>query len=130
MTRWFSRTRTRAADAGINGYVAGATLNDSQYYSQYLAPGEATRKTGTNPPVSSVLTPASPTPWPSAYGTTWTYQSKDAWLDLGNGYSYGAASITPPQTGTNTTNFAQITATGKSIAERRVGPQPAGRAEC
>jgi hypothetical protein len=100
-----------AAEAGINTYIA-KLLNDSQYYLHYLAPGEATRLTGgTN--VSSVTTPGTPTPWPSTYGRSWTYPSKDAWLDLGNGYSYDVE-VTPPQTGTNTTNFLLITATGKS----------------
>jgi hypothetical protein len=99
-----------AADAGINSYVA-KLLNNNQYYRQYLAPGEATRQTGAST-VSSVLPPASPTPWPNAYGTTWTYPSKNAWFDLGNGYSYDLE-ITPP---TVTANFVTITATGKSNA--------------
>jgi len=100
-----------AADAGINTYIA-KLLNDSQYYTQYLAPGEATRQSGANT-VASVQTPGSPTPWPSTYGTTWTYPSKDAWVDLGNGFSYNLE-ITAPQTGSNATNYVLITATGKS----------------
>jgi hypothetical protein len=99
-----------AAEAGINEYVA-KLLNDTQYYGQYVAPGEATRQSGVNV-VASVLPPAAPSPW--TYGTTWTYPNgKDAWVDLGNGFSYDLE-ITPPQTGTNTTNFLLITATGKS----------------
>ena len=99
-----------AAEAGINEYVA-KLLNDTQYYAQYVAPGEATRQSGVNI-VASVLPPAAPTAW--TYGTTWTYPNgKDAWVDLGNGFSYDLE-ITPPQTGTNTTNFLLITATGKS----------------
>ncbi len=99
-----------AAEAGINEYVA-KLLNDTQYYAQYVAPGEATRQSGVNI-VASVLPPATPTAW--TYGTTWTYPNgKDAWVDLGNGFSYDLE-ITPPQTGTNTTNFLLITATGKS----------------
>ena len=42
-----------AAEAGINEYVA-KLLNDTQYYAQYVAPGEATRQSGVNV-VSSVL---------------------------------------------------------------------------
>ncbi len=99
-----------AAEAGINQYVA-KLLNDTQYYSQYVAPGEATRKSGVNT-VASVQPPAAPASW--TYGTTWTYPNgKDAWVDLGNGFSYDLE-ITPPQTGANTTNFLLITATGKS----------------
>ena len=99
-----------AAEAGINEYVA-KLLNDTQYYGQYVAPGEATRQSGVNI-VASVLPPAAPTPW--TYGTSWTYPNgKDAWVDLGNGFSYDLE-ITPPQTGTNTTNFLLITSTGKS----------------
>ncbi|HST13872.1 MAG TPA: hypothetical protein VLJ44_03345 [Gaiellaceae bacterium] len=100
-----------AADAGINAYVA-KLLNDTQYYTHYVAPGEATRQSGANT-VSSVLPPAAPTPWPSGYGTSWTYASKNAWVDLGNGYSYDLE-ITAPQTGSNHTNFVLITSTGKS----------------
>jgi hypothetical protein len=99
-----------AAEAGINEYVA-KLLNDTQYYAQYLAPGEATRQSGVNV-VASVQAPAAPAAW--TYGTTWTYPNgKNAWVDLGNGFSYDLE-ITPPQTGTNTTNFLLITATGKS----------------
>jgi hypothetical protein len=99
-----------AAEAGINEYVA-KLLNDTQYYGQYVAPGEATRQSGANT-VASVLPPGAPAPW--TYGTTWIYPNgKDAWLDLGNGFSYDLE-ITPPQTGTNTTNFLLITSTGKS----------------
>ncbi len=99
-----------AAEAGINEYVA-KLLNDTQYYAQYVAPGEATRQSGINT-VASVLPPAAPATW--TYGTTWTYPNgKDAWVDLGNGFSYDLE-ITPPQTGTNTTNFLLITSTGKS----------------
>ena len=99
-----------AADAGINEYVA-KLLNDTQYYSQYVAPGEATRQSGVNT-VASVLPPSAPATW--TYGTTWSYPNgKDAWVDLGNGFSYDLE-ITPPQTGTNTTNYVLITSTGKS----------------
>jgi hypothetical protein len=103
-----------AADAGVNDYVA-KLLDDNQYYLQYVAPGEATRTSTTNQTVSSVLPPSSPTAWPSAYGTTWTYASKDAWVDLGNGYSYDLE-VTAPQTGSNATNYLQIIATGRSNA--------------
>ena len=47
-----------AAEAGINEYVA-KLLNDTQYYAQYVAPGEATRQSGVNT-VASVLPPAAP----------------------------------------------------------------------
>jgi hypothetical protein len=106
------QTRSRAAaDAGINDYVAKLLL-DNQYYLQYLAPGEATRRPTSGADVSSVLPPSSPTPWPTANGRTWTYPSKDAWVDLGNGYSYDLE-VAAPNTGTNTSNAVQIVATGK-----------------
>lgn len=100
-----------AAEAGISDYTA-KLLNDSAYYLQYLAPGEATRQSGATS-VSSVLPPATPAAWPNSLGRSWTYSSKDTWLDLGNGYSYDLE-ITPPQTGTNLTNYILITSTGKS----------------
>jgi hypothetical protein len=102
-----------AAEAGIDSYVAMLLL-DNQYYRQYLAPGEATRKsTTTGDTLASVLPPSSPTAWPATEGTTWTYPNgKDAWFDLGNGYSYDLE-ITPPQTTGNATNYLQIVATGE-----------------
>jgi Tfp pilus assembly protein PilX len=101
-----------AAEAGIDNYVATLLL-DNQYYRQYLAPGEATRQsTLTSDQLASVLPPASPTAWPASEGTTWTYPNgKDAWFDLGNGYSYDLE-VTPPQTTGNPTNYLQIVATG------------------
>ncbi len=102
-----------AAEAGIDSYVATLLLNN-QYYRQYLAPGEATRKsTATGDTLASVVPPSSPTAWASNEGTSWTYPNgKDAWADLGNGYSYDLQ-VTPPQTGSNNTNYLQIVATGK-----------------
>jgi hypothetical protein len=101
-----------AAEAGVDNYVATLLL-DNQYYRQYVAPGEATRtSTATGDAVASVLPPSSPTAWPSTEGTTWTYAGKDAWFDLGNGYSYDLE-ITPPQTGSNLTNYLQIVSTGE-----------------
>ena len=103
-----------AAEAGINDYIA-KLLNDTQYYSQYVAPGEATRKDSTTGnTVASVQAPATPSSW--TYGTNWSYPNgKDAWVDLGNGFSYDLE-ITAPQTGSNATNYVLITATGKSNA--------------
>ena len=103
-----------AAEAGVDNYVSTLLL-DNQYYLQYLAPGEATRKsTTTGDVVSSVQPPASPTAWASNEGRLWTYPNgKDAWVDLGNGYSYDLE-LTPPQTGGNNTNYLQIVATGKA----------------
>jgi biopolymer transport protein ExbD len=102
-----------AAEAGIDDYVATLLL-DNQYYLQYLAPGEATRKsTATGDTLASVLPPSSPTAWTTSEGTSWTYPNgKNAWVDLGNGYSYDLE-VTPPQTGANNTNYLQIVATGK-----------------
>jgi hypothetical protein len=102
-----------AAEAGIDQYTS-VLLLDNQYYLQYVAPGEATRKsTATGHTVASVLPPASPTAWSSSEGTSWTYPNgKDAWVDLGNGYSYDLE-ITPPQTGSNPTNYLQLVATGQ-----------------
>jgi len=102
-----------AAEAGIDDYIS-ILLLDNQYYRQYLAPGEATRQsTATGDILASVQQPASPTVWASSEGTSWTYPNgKDAWVDLGNGYSYDLE-ITPPQTGSNTTNYLQIVSTGK-----------------
>jgi Tfp pilus assembly protein PilX len=102
-----------AAEAGIDNYVATLLL-DNQYYRQYLAPGEATRKsTATGDTLTSALPPSAPTGWTAAEGTTWTYPNgKDAWFDLGNGYSYDLQ-VTPPQTGANTTNYLQIVSTGE-----------------
>jgi len=101
-----------AAEAGIDNYIATLLL-DNQYYLQYLAPGEATRKSvATGDIVSSVLPPSSPTAWASNEGTQWTYPSgKNAWDDLGNGYSYDLQ-ITPPQSASNPTNYLQIVSTG------------------
>ncbi len=108
-----------AAEAGINDYIA-KLLNDTQYYSQYVAPGEATRKdtaTGTTVPTTQPpYAQRSDTPSSWTYGTNWTYPSgKNSWVDLGNGYSYDLE-ITAPQTGSNLTNYVLITATGKSNA--------------
>jgi hypothetical protein len=105
-----SRARA-AADAGIDDYVAKLLL-DNQYYLQYLAPGEATRHPSSGSDVSSVLPPSSPTPWPAGGGVSWTYPSKDAWVDLGNGYSYDLE-IAAPNTTANPTKAVQIVATGK-----------------
>jgi hypothetical protein len=102
-----------SAEAGIDNYISTLLL-DNQYYLQYLAPGEATRKsTTTGDMVASVLPPSSPTAWASNEGRQWSYPNgKDAWVDLGNGYSYDLE-ITPPQTGANTTNYLQIVSTGE-----------------
>jgi Tfp pilus assembly protein PilX len=102
-----------AAEAGIDSYVSTLLL-DNQYYLQYLAPGEATRKsTATGDVVASVQPPTSPAAWASSEGTQWSYPNgKDAWVDLGNGYSYDLE-VTPPQTGPNTSNYLQIVSTGE-----------------
>jgi type II secretory pathway pseudopilin PulG len=102
-----------AAEAGIDNYVSTLLL-DNQYYLQYVAPGEATRQsTATGDDVASVLPPSSPTVWASDEGRTWTYPNgKDAWSDLGNGYSYDLQ-VTPPQTGSNSTDYLQVVSTGK-----------------
>jgi hypothetical protein len=102
-----------AAEAGIDQYTS-VLLLDNQYDLQYVAPGEATRmSTATGHTLASVIPPASPTVWASNEGTSWTYPNgKDAWVDLGNGYSYDLE-ITPGQTGSNPTNYLQIVATGK-----------------
>ena len=101
-----------AAEAGIDNYISTLLL-DNQYYLQYLAPGEATRKSvATGDTVASVQPPTSPTAWASNEGTQWTYPNgKDAWVDLGNGYSYDLE-IAAPQTGANTSNYLQIVSTG------------------
>ncbi len=104
-----------AAEAGINDYIA-KLLDDNQYYLQYMAPGEATRKSTTTPyqTISSVPAPSSPTSVPGGFGTGWTFPNgKDAWVDLGNGYSYDLE-ITSPQTQGNNTNYLQIVSTGKA----------------
>jgi hypothetical protein len=102
-----------AAEAGIDNYISTLLL-DNQFYLQYVAPGEATRKSNaTGDTVASVLPPASATAWPSNEGTAWSYPNgKDAWSDLGNGYSYDLE-LTPPQTGSNNTNYLQIVSTGQ-----------------
>jgi type II secretory pathway pseudopilin PulG len=101
-----------AAEAGIDNYISTLLL-DNQYYLQYLAPGEATRQsTATGDQLASVQPPSSPTAWASSEGTQWSYPNgKDAWVDLGNGYSYDLE-VTPPQTGSNGTNYLQIVSTG------------------
>ncbi|HEY0417260.1 MAG TPA: pilus assembly PilX N-terminal domain-containing protein [Gaiellaceae bacterium] len=109
----------QAAQAGIDDYTA-KLLDDNQYFLHYLAPGESTRFSATSGGnIASVLAPASPTPWPSAGGTAWSYPSgKNAWVDLGNGYSYNLE-IMAPQSGNanplypNTTNYLEIVSTGK-----------------
>ncbi|HZP73487.1 MAG TPA: hypothetical protein VFA97_08940 [Gaiellaceae bacterium] len=101
-----------AAEAGLDDYIA-KLLDDNEYYLHYVAPGESTRQSTTGVNVAPVAPPASPTPWPSAYGTSWTYPNgKDNWVDLGNGYSYNVE-ITAPKTGTNATNYLDIVASGK-----------------
>jgi hypothetical protein len=102
-----------AAEAGIDSYISTLLL-DNQFDLQYLAPGEATRKsTATGDVVASVQPPTSPTAWASNEGTQWTYPNgKDAWVDLGNGYSYDLQ-VTAPQTGSNTSNYLQIVSTGE-----------------
>jgi Tfp pilus assembly protein PilX len=101
-----------AAEAGIDNYISTLLL-DNQYFLQYLAPGEATRKSvATGDVLASALPPSSPTAWASSEGTQWSYPNgKDAWVDLGDGYSYDLE-VTPPQTGSNGTNYLQIVSTG------------------
>ncbi len=107
-----------AAEAGIDDYTA-KLLDDNQYYFHYLAPGESTRTSATSGGnISSVLPPASPTVWPQAGGTKWTFPSgKNAWFDLGNGYSYNLEVIAPKDTSNNTypnsTPYLEIVSTGK-----------------
>ena len=101
-----------AAEAGLDDYIS-KLLDDNQYYLHYVAPGESTRRSTTGVNVSPVNPPSAPTPWPSAYGTSWTYPSgKNNWVDLGNGYSYNIQ-VTAPQQGTNNTNYLDIVASGK-----------------
>jgi hypothetical protein len=101
-----------AAESGLDDYIS-KLLDDNQYYLHYVAPGESTRRSTTGVNVVPVNPPSSPTAWPSAYGTSWTYPNgKDNWFDLGNGYSYNVE-VTAPQTGTNNTNYLDIVVSGK-----------------
>jgi len=111
----------QAAEAGLDDYIA-KLLDDNQYYLHYLAPGESTRQSATSGgPIASVMPPASPTVWPTAGGTSWNYPNgKDAWYDLGNGYSYNIE-VVAPQTGGNNTNFLEIISTGKMNATTNSG---------
>ncbi len=99
-----------AAEAAIDDYLS-KLLDDNQYFLHYVAPGESTRKSTTGALVSPVNPPASPTPWPSAYGRTWTYPTQDTWFPIGTGYAYNLQ-VQPPQTGTNLSNSVDIVATG------------------
>ena len=111
-----------AAEAGIDNYVSTLLL-DNQYYLQYLAPGEATRQqtvvgsttcNAASAKVSSVLPPSSPTAWPSSSGRSWCYPNgKDAWVDLGNGYSYDLETF-PGGTPANSSNYLELIATGRA----------------
>jgi hypothetical protein len=108
----------QAAEAGIDDYVA-KLLDDNQYYFHYLAPGESTRYSATSGGnVASSLNVSTPTPWPSAGGTTWSFPNgKNAWYDLGNGYSYNLEIIAPKDSANpsypNNTNYLEIVSTGK-----------------
>ncbi len=83
-------TAMAAAEAGVDDYISKLT-EDHTYYSDYVHPGEATRKDASN----KVGTPGQV--WAGA--STWTYPNgRDTWLALGNGYEYNLQ-ITPPTTG-------------------------------
>lgn len=124
-----------AAEAGLNDYLA-KLLDNNQYYRQYLAPGEATRRAyGVAPQPADVPSSPQPStvsaPWPSGNGVYWTYPNgRDGWFDVGNGYQYDVEVIPPQQcvpitpgpcnAGTqdpkqsNLTNYVKITAAGKA----------------
>ncbi|HEY7196738.1 MAG TPA: hypothetical protein VH306_06105 [Gaiellaceae bacterium] len=90
----------QAAEAGIDDYIAKLT-EDSLYYSHWVHPAEATRKSGTT-------TVAGGNAWTG--GLSWTYPNgKNAWRSLGNGYEYDIE-VTPPTTGGGA---VQVLATGR-----------------
>jgi hypothetical protein len=94
-----------AAEAGLNDYLA-KLLDNNQYYRQYLAPGESTRRAyGVSPQPADVQSVSQAPPstasvaWPSSNGINWTYPNgKDAWFNVGsNNYLYNIQVIPPMQ---------------------------------
>jgi len=98
----------QAAEAGIDNYVS-KLVDDNQFYLHDVAAGESSRKSGTNPVVSSSCS-GTPTPATWTYGITWTYPNgKDQWCSLGNGYEYNLQ-----VSGTSSSsNVVDIVATGR-----------------
>jgi Tfp pilus assembly protein PilX len=75
-----SETSYQAAEAGLDDYIA-KLLDNNVYYSQYVHPGEATRR------MASGTTVSAGNVWTG--GLTWTYPNgKNAWRSVGNGYEY------------------------------------------
>ena len=73
-----------AAEAGLHSYMA-KLLDDSSYYSHYMAPGESSRKPSSGALVAG--SSSSNVAWSG--GSSWTYPSGFGnWRALGNGYEY------------------------------------------
>jgi hypothetical protein len=94
-----------AAEAGVNSYMS-KLVDDTAFYSHFLAKGEATRRTagGTVVAGSGTVNVA----WPASGGITWTYPNGfDTWYPLGNGYEY-SLQIKPPSAGSTAIGIVAV----------------------
>ena len=96
-----------AAEAGLNSYTA-KLLDDSAFYSHYLAPGESNRKAGS----SAVVSGSSSANVAWSGGASWTYPNGFGnWRALGNGYEY-SLQVFPPS---SQTPGVDIVAVGRRV---------------
>ena len=83
----------QAAEAAIQSYES-KLVDDSAFYTHYLAKGESTRRSGATVVAGSGTANVA---W--TLGNSWTYPNGfDKWFALGNGYEY-SLQITPPSPG-------------------------------
>jgi hypothetical protein len=96
-----------AAEAGLHSYMA-KLLDDSSFYSHYLAKGESTRRSSGGTVVAG--SSSANVTWSA--GSSWTYPNGfDKWFALGNGYEY-SLQVTPPS---STTPGVDIVALGRKV---------------
>jgi hypothetical protein len=96
-----------AAEAGLHSYMA-KLLDDSSFYTHYLAPGEASRK----PSSGSLVAGSSSSNIAWSGGSSWTYPNGFGnWRALGNGYEYSLQVFGP----TSTTPGVDIVALGRKV---------------
>jgi len=96
-----------AAEAGLHSYMA-KLLDDSSFYSHYLAAGESSRK----PSSGAVVAGSSSTNVVWSGGSGWTYPSGFGnWRALGNGYEYSLQVSAP----TSQTPGVDIIAVGRKV---------------
>lgn len=102
-----------AAEAGIEAYLDKLVQNPV-FYSQDLAPGEASRQSGGTTVAGSATANVT---W--SLGQSWTYPNgKDVWRTLGNGYEYDLQVTPPTSTQTQTTVLATGRKTGTTTNTR------------